>query len=82
MDTGESFARVLKKRRRQAGLTQEQLAEKCGLSTRYISLLECNSQQPTLGYIYILAGGLGISMAGLVEAVEEDMRADEGESGG
>lgn len=75
MVVGEAFAKVLKAQRLKAGLTQEDLAELSDLSTRYISLLECNSQQPTLGYIHVLANALGISMSQLMQAVEKELHS-------
>ena len=75
MNIGESFATVLKAKRRDKKLTQEQLAEKCGTSTRYISSLECNAQQPTLGYIYVICEALGMSMAEFMQEIEKQLQA-------
>ena len=48
MTAREAFARILREKRRERGLSQEALADRAGLSTRSISLFEHNHQQPTL----------------------------------
>lgn len=80
MNVGESFAKVLKAQRLQAGLTQEELAEKSHVSTRYVSLLECNRQQPTLGYVFALAHAMGMSVSDLIKAVEKNMTSSNGQN--
>jgi predicted transcriptional regulator len=57
------------KGRGEAGLTQEQLAERSGLSQQYISKLEKGERNPTVVTLYELAQGLGVSH---VELVRED----------
>lgn len=59
---GRNAARL----RREAGLTQEQLAEKCGLSQQYLSGLERGRRNPTIVTIYELANALGVSQVDLV----------------
>ena len=44
----KSFSKILKQERLNKGFSQEKLSEKSGLSTRYISSLECDDQQPSL----------------------------------
>ena len=41
MDIVKVFAENLKKYGRQAGLSQEKLADKCGMHRTYISAIEC-----------------------------------------
>ena len=55
--------------RGEAGLTQEQLAERSGFSQQYISKLEKGERNPTVVTLYELAQGLGVSH---VELVRED----------
>ena len=66
----EAFGIALKSKRLELGLTQEDLAEKSGLSTRYISRLECHNQQPNYKFIKALAMGLDVSTSELIIAVE------------
>lgn len=46
--------------RERAGLTQEQLAERCGLHRTEISLIEREGREPRLGTLVKLADSLGI----------------------
>jgi transcriptional regulator with XRE-family HTH domain len=62
---GRNAARL----RKEAGLTQEQLAERCGLSQQYISGLEQGRRNPTIVTLYELARALGVSH---LELVRED----------
>jgi transcriptional regulator with XRE-family HTH domain len=62
---GRNFARL----RAASGLTQEQLAERCGLSQQYLSKLECGKRNPTVVTLHEIAQGLGVSH---VELVRED----------
>jgi transcriptional regulator with XRE-family HTH domain len=52
--------------RKEAGLTQEQLAERSGLSQQYISGLERGRRNPTVVTLYELAQALGVSHVELV----------------
>ena len=59
---GRNAARIRKDR----GLTQEQLAERCGLSQQYLSGLEQGRRNPTIVTIYEIASALGVSHIDLV----------------
>ena len=58
MDAGEAFGKVLRRMRREAGLTQEQLGFEADLRRTYVSLLELGQQQPSLTTILKLAAAL------------------------
>lgn len=60
---GDNCARIRKER----GLTQEQLAERCGLSQQYLSDLERGKRNPTIVTIYEIAQALGVSHLELVQ---------------
>ena len=70
MAVDKAFGIVLKRKRLELDLTQENLAERSGLSTRYISRLECHNQQPNYKFIKALAMGLEISTSELIQSVE------------
>jgi transcriptional regulator with XRE-family HTH domain len=53
---GGNTARI----RREKGLTQEQLAEKSGLSQQYISGLEQGKRNPTIVTLFEVATALGV----------------------
>ncbi|WJS84814.1 helix-turn-helix transcriptional regulator [Paracoccus sp. TOH] len=68
----EAFAKILRKQRNAAGLSQEELAHRAGVSMRYVSLLESRRHQPSLATIHGLCQGLGLSMVELIGAVEAE----------
>lgn len=70
-----AFAKVLRDRRTLAGLSQEELAHRAGLSMRYVSLLESRKHQPSLGTLSALAKSLGISLSELIQEVEREAEA-------
>lgn len=70
-----AFAKVLRRRRTQAGLSQEELAHRAGLSMRYVSLLEGRKHQPSLGTLDALAQSLGVSLTDFIAQVDEEARS-------
>ena len=70
-----AFAIALTEQREQAGLTQEQLAERADVSARFISFLENGHRQPSLSALHALSRGMGIRMRDLVDAVERHHEA-------
>lgn len=58
--------------RRQRGLTQELLAERCGLSQQYLSGLERGLRNPTIVTVYELALALGVSHLDLLAVPSEN----------
>jgi transcriptional regulator with XRE-family HTH domain len=62
-DWGDSFGGRLTRLRHQHQLTQEQLADKSGLSVRAISSLECGARHPRRLTVERLAAGLGLTPA-------------------
>jgi transcriptional regulator with XRE-family HTH domain len=66
MDMRKLVGRNAARLRREAGLTQEQLSERCGLSQQYLSKLEQGRRNPTVVTLYEIAQGLGVSHMELV----------------
>lgn len=66
-----AFAGVLRERRERAGLTQEDLAELADISARHVSFLETGRRQPTLTALAALSTGVGVSMAEMVQDIED-----------
>ena len=56
----EIFASNVKTYRKQRKMTQEQLAEKCGITVKYISNIECSLSFPSAPVIAALAKTLEI----------------------
>jgi transcriptional regulator with XRE-family HTH domain len=61
MDMRKLVGRNAARLRKAAGLTQEQLAERCGFSQQYLSDLERGKLNPTVVTLYELAEALGVS---------------------
>jgi transcriptional regulator with XRE-family HTH domain len=69
MDMRKLVGRNAARLRAEAGLTQEQLAERAGFTQQYISDLERGKCNPTIVTLYELATALGVSQ---VELVKDD----------
>lgn len=68
-----NLAAVIRALRARAGLTQEQLASRAGLTRRYIQSIENEKQEATLSTIFILAAALEVSPTQLVSEIEHAM---------
>jgi transcriptional regulator with XRE-family HTH domain len=68
MDMRKLVGRNVRKARKEAGLTQERLAEKSGLTQQYISDLERGTQNPTVITLYELAMVLEVMPSDLILA--------------
>ena len=66
----EAYATVLRMRRREAGLSQEQLAHRAGLSMRFISLLEGSRHRPTLVTMHKIAEALDLPLSKMIRQAE------------
>ncbi|HEY1920292.1 MAG TPA: tetratricopeptide repeat protein [Streptosporangiaceae bacterium] len=80
-DDPDRFAALLRTRRRAAGLTQEELAHRAGLSTRAVSDLERGVTRPYPRTLTALADALGLDEARREELVAAP-RSDEGRGRG
>lgn len=72
-----AFAMVLREKREDAGLTQEDLAERADVSARFVSFLETRRRQPSISAVAALSAGLGTSMAQLINEVENLYMSDD-----
>ena len=70
MDAGLAFSKILRERRKQAGLTQEKLALEADVQRNYVSLIERGVHQPTINIIFKLAAALGCKASDLLADVE------------
>ena len=70
MDISLAFGTVLRRRRKDMGLTQEQLALEADVQRNYVSLIERGVNQPTVTVIFKLAGALKCSPSALLAEVE------------
>ncbi|MDC9589861.1 helix-turn-helix transcriptional regulator [Xenorhabdus sp. XENO-10] len=56
------FGQRIRYLRREAGMSQEAFADKCGLDRTYVSGIERGVRNPTLEIIYVIANGLQIEL--------------------
>ena len=59
------FGKTVAKLRKQIGISQEELAIRCGVHRTYIGALERGEKSPTLNTIEKIAAGLGVKMIDL-----------------
>ena len=76
MKPEDAFAQVLRRLRKDKGLSQEELAHQSDLDRTYISLLERGLRQPSLSSILQLSKPLGVSSADILAEVEEKLNED------
>ena len=72
------FGQLIRRRREEAGLTQEAVGHKAGLSRNYVGMLERGERVPTLIAVRQLALGLGTTMSSLVQELEAALAAPGG----
>jgi len=70
----KTFGRSVRSLRKQRGLSQETLAEACGLSRNYISDIERGVRNPGLLVLVGLARALHVTLRELVEEIEPRVR--------
>jgi len=65
------LAAIVSKKRKELGLTQEDLAQATGLHRTYISDIERGKRNITLGVLYVLGEALNLSAIDLLSKAEE-----------
>ncbi len=70
MDPGQAFGQVLRRLRKEAGLSQEQLALEAEVERNFVSLIERGINQPTIRIIFKLAVALNTKPSSMLAAVE------------
>jgi transcriptional regulator with XRE-family HTH domain len=78
----QAFGRLVRRLRKERGLSQEGLAEKSGCDRSYLSFLERGINSPSLSMVFQLAGALGMKPSVLLAAVENDLDGGPTEGGG
>lgn len=69
-----AFGKAIKQERIKKGITQEELADRCGLDRTYISRIERGFKNPTLSVVWDVATiGLEISFLSLMEMVMHNL---------
>lgn len=76
MELAKAFGQALRRRRKLAGLTQEQLGLDAGIERNYVSLLELGQHTPSLTTLMALAQTLEVAASDLVRDAELLMTAE------
>jgi len=74
---------TLRQRRKAAGMTMQELADRCGLSQPFLSQIENSRAMPSLYALHRVAQALGTTTVGLLDPAYSEVtlvRADEGHS--
>lgn len=72
----EALGRVIRERRVSLGMSQEELADKSGLHRTYISDVERGIRNLTLGALWFIGNGLGLSLPQMIEMMDRRMISD------
>lgn len=70
MEISKAFGAILRRKREEKELSQEELAHICGLDRTFISLLERGLRQPSLSTVFTIADNLEVPAFELVKEVE------------
>lgn len=73
MDPAVVFGYVLRRLRKEAKLSQEQLALEAGVERNFVSLIERGVNQPTIRIMFKLAKALGTSPSKMLIDVESEL---------
>lgn len=77
MDKRDRFAVNLRRAREAAGVSQEELAERCEIHRTEVSLLERGGREPRLGMLVKLATALGTTPEALCAGIGWSTKARE-----
>jgi transcriptional regulator with XRE-family HTH domain len=68
-----AFGRAIAALRQQAGISQEEFADRCGSNRTFVSEIERGVKEPCLGSILRMASALRVSGADLIRDTERKM---------
>jgi transcriptional regulator with XRE-family HTH domain len=73
LDPAIAYGQVLRVLRKEAGMSQEQLAFAADIERNFVSLIERGINQPTVRVIFKLASALQVSPSKMIGLVEEKL---------
>lgn len=68
-----AFGKAIKQERILKAMTQEELADRCGLDRTYISRIERGLKNPTLSVVWDIASNLNMSLITLIAATVQKL---------
>ncbi len=71
MSITEAFGKLVRETRIKLGLSQEELAERCGLHRNAIGFIERGERCPSIESVFAISQGLDISASKLVAKLEQ-----------
>jgi len=74
LDPAVAFGLVLRRLRKDAGLSQEQLAFEAEIERNFVSLIERGVNQPTIRVIFKLSNALDIQPSQILALVEQELK--------
>lgn len=77
MEDGQQITRhyfhpVLRRFRHKAGLTQEQMADRMGVSVGFFGMMEVGRRWPNIDMLFRIADAVGVRPGELIDALEEE----------
>lgn len=66
LQVAKEFGKAVRKLRAQRGVTQQQLADACGLDLSYVGQVERGQRNPTLGVMHGIAKVLRVKLSALL----------------
>lgn len=76
MDPGIAFGVVLRRLRKEVGLSQEQLGFEAQVERNFVSLIERGVNQPTIRVLFRIAAALNVEPAHLIYLVQQEIKDD------
>ncbi|MDR3361697.1 MAG: helix-turn-helix domain-containing protein [Desulfovibrio sp.] len=73
--TRHYFHNVLRRYRRSAGFTQEEMAEKMNVSVGFLGMMEVGRRWPNIDMLFRIASALGVRPGELIDALEKESQA-------
>jgi len=80
MGINEALSAQARSLRQDQGLTQEEVAERSGLSVDYVEKIERGTTSPTVETVRQLAQGLGVRISTLFDLYEEDLSPEDSQT--
>lgn len=71
MSVTQAFGALVRETRIKLGLSQEELAERCGMHRNAIGFIERGERSPSIETVFAIAHGLGVSASKLISKLDQ-----------